>query len=41
MWMESPAQCRESLAQIALSLTFVQKWLNEVRERKIRLEELA
>lgn len=41
MWMENPAQCRESLAQIALSLTFVQKWLNEVRERKIRLEELA
>jgi hypothetical protein len=41
MWMENPTQCRESLAQIALSLTFVQKWLNEVRERKIRLEELA
>jgi hypothetical protein len=41
MWLENPTQCRESLAQIALSLTFVQKWLNEVRERKIRLEELA
>jgi hypothetical protein len=41
MWMENPTQCRESLAQIALSLTFVQKWLNEVRARKIRLEELA
>jgi hypothetical protein len=40
-WLENPTQCRESLAQIALSLTFVQKWLNEVRERKIRLEELA
>ncbi len=40
-WAENPAQCRESLAQIALSLTFVQKWLGEVRERKIRLEELA
>ena len=38
---ENPAQCRESLAQIALRLTFVQKWLSEVRERKIRLEELA
>ena len=41
IWPENPAQCRESLAQIALSLTFIQKWSNEVRERKIRLEELA
>jgi hypothetical protein len=41
IWLESPAQCRVSLGQIALSLTFIQKWLNEVRERKIRLEELA
>jgi hypothetical protein len=41
IWPESPAQCRESLAQIALSLTFLQKWLSEVRERKIRLEEFA
>jgi hypothetical protein len=41
IWLERPTQCRESLAQIALSLTFVQKWLNEVRERKMRLEELA
>jgi hypothetical protein len=41
LWRESPAQCRKSLAQIALSLRFVQKWLSEVRERKIRLEELA
>jgi hypothetical protein len=41
IWPESPVRCRESLAQIALSLTFVQKWLSEVRERKIRLEELS
>jgi hypothetical protein len=41
IWPQSPDQCRESLAQIALRLTFVQKWLGEVRERKIRLEELA
>jgi hypothetical protein len=41
VWLGTPAQCRESLAQIALRLTFVQKWLSEVRERKIRLEELA
>jgi hypothetical protein len=41
LWAESSAQCRQPLAQIALRLTFIQKWLNEVRERKIRLEELA
>jgi hypothetical protein len=41
LWNENSAECRESLAQIALGLTFVQKWLSEVRERKIRLEELA
>jgi hypothetical protein len=41
LWTESPPRCRESLAQVALRLTFVQKWLSEVRERKIRLEELA
>jgi hypothetical protein len=41
LWTERPAQCREPLAQVALRLTFVQKWLSEVRERKIRLEELA
>ncbi len=40
-WIENRAQCRAPLAQVALSLTFVQKWLSEVRERKIRLEELA
>jgi hypothetical protein len=40
-WLESPVQSRHPLAQIALSLTFVQKWLSQVRERKIRLEELA
>jgi hypothetical protein len=41
IWPERPAQCRESLARITIDLTFVQKWLSEVRERKIRLEELA
>jgi hypothetical protein len=41
LWSKCPAECRESLAQIALSLTFIQKWLSEVRERKIRLEVLA
>jgi curved DNA-binding protein CbpA len=41
LWTGSPTRCREMLAEIALRLTFVQKWLSEVRERKIRLEELA
>ena len=40
-WRNNPAQCRVRLAQIALRLTFVQKWLNEVHERQIRFEELA
>jgi hypothetical protein len=40
-WMENRAQCQEPLAQVALNLTFVQKWLSEVHERIIRLEELA
>jgi curved DNA-binding protein CbpA len=40
-WIENRAQCRASLAQVALNLTFVQKWSSEVHERKIRLEELA
>jgi hypothetical protein len=41
VWLQNPIECREPLAHIALSLRFVQKWLREVRERKIRLEELA
>ena len=40
-WFESTVESRHPLAQIALGLTFVQKWLSQVRERKIRLEELA
>jgi hypothetical protein len=41
VWLQNPIECREPLAHIALSLRFVQKWLSEVRERKIRLKELA
>ena len=41
LWRIDPAQCRDRLAQTALQLTFVQKWLSEVHERQIRLEELA
>jgi hypothetical protein len=40
-WFESTVHSRHPLAQVALGLTFVQKWLSQVRERKIRLEELA
>ena len=40
-WFESSVHARQPLAQVALGLTFVQKWLSQVRERKIRLEELA
>jgi hypothetical protein len=41
VWHENPVRCRDRLAQVALQLTFVQKWLSEVHERQIRLEELA
>jgi hypothetical protein len=40
-WCERSGDSRQPLARIALGLTFVQKWLSQVRERKIRLEELA
>jgi curved DNA-binding protein CbpA len=40
IWFQDRGQCQKPLAQIAVDLTFVQKWLAQVRERKIRLEEL-
>ena len=40
IWVQNRVQCQKPLAQIAVDLTFVQKWLAQVRERKIRLEEL-
>jgi hypothetical protein len=40
-WLKSAVEARRPLAQIGLGLTFIQKWLAQVRERKIRLEELA
>jgi len=40
IWLQDRSQCQKPLAQIAVDLTFVQKWLAQVRERKIRLEEL-
>jgi curved DNA-binding protein CbpA len=41
VWFHDRAHCQKPLAQIAVDLTFVQKWLAQVRERKIRLEELS
>ena len=40
IWFRDRDRCQKSLAQIAADLTFVQKWLAQVRERKTRLEEL-
>jgi hypothetical protein len=40
IWFDDRSQCRKPLTQIAVDLTFVQKWLAQIRERKIRLEEL-
>jgi curved DNA-binding protein CbpA len=40
IWFQDRARCQKPLAQIAVDLTFVQKWAAQVRERKVRLEEL-
>ena len=40
IWLQDRARCQKPLAQIAVDLTFVQKWAAQVRERKVRLEEL-
>jgi curved DNA-binding protein CbpA len=40
IWFQDRGRCQKPLAQIAVDLTFVQKWLAQVRERKTRLEEL-
>ncbi|MBV9392582.1 MAG: hypothetical protein JOY96_11900 [Verrucomicrobia bacterium] len=40
-WVQDPARCREPLAQLALALTFIQKWLSQVRERSLKIEEVA
>jgi curved DNA-binding protein CbpA len=41
IWLHDRRQCQKPLAEIAVDLTFVQKWLAQVRDRKIRLEELS
>jgi curved DNA-binding protein CbpA len=40
-WIVDRTQCRDRLAQAALSLGFVQKWSAEIRERRLKLEELV
>lgn len=40
-WVQDPARCREPLAQLALALTFILKWLTQVRERSLKIEEVA
>ena len=37
-WAESKKACHDSLAQVAFELTFIQKWMDQIRERKLRLE---
>jgi curved DNA-binding protein CbpA len=40
-WVVDPAGCRDSLVRIALNLSFIQKWSSEIRERTLKLEEIA
>jgi curved DNA-binding protein CbpA len=39
-WTANPIACRDRLAQVAIDLTFIQKWSDQVRERMLKLEEL-
>ncbi|MBV9489869.1 MAG: hypothetical protein JO069_09120 [Verrucomicrobia bacterium] len=41
LWERAPADARQDLAQLALDLTFIQKWQGQVRERLLRLDEAA
>jgi DnaJ-domain-containing protein 1 len=40
-WMVSRSECRDPLAQVAVDLTFIQKWSTQIRERILKLEELV
>jgi DnaJ-domain-containing protein 1 len=40
-WPDHASETRDDLAQIALDLTFVDKWQQQLKERNLRLEELA
>jgi hypothetical protein len=40
-WPDHTVETRDALAQIALDLTFIEKWQQQLKERSLRLEELA
>ncbi|HZC36855.1 MAG TPA: hypothetical protein VE242_14625 [Chthoniobacterales bacterium] len=40
-WPKNRPEALPHLAQLALNLTFTEKWLNELKERKLRFDELA
>jgi hypothetical protein len=40
-WPNNQSEALPRLAQLALDLTFAEKWLNELKERKLRFDELS
>lgn len=40
-WPNNRSEALPRLAQVTLDLTFTQKWINELRERKLRFDELS
>jgi hypothetical protein len=40
-WPDRTVETRDALAQIALDLTFIERWQQQLKERSLRLEELA
>ena len=40
-WPSNRSEALPRLAQLAFNLSFTQKWVNELRERKLRFDELA
>ena len=40
-WQKHPADTREALAQVAVDLTFLQKWQGQIRERLLRMDAVA
>ena len=40
-WPDHTVETRDALAQIALDLTFIGRWQEQLNERSLRLEELA
>jgi hypothetical protein len=40
-WQQHPADACEALAQVAVDLTFLQKWQGQIRERLLRMDEVT